>query len=568
MKRTVSIIFVFALLLFSSAAVFMSGASVYTLGDVDGSGDVTPADARLILRYCVGLEDAFDDIAMELADVDRSGAVDPADARLALRTSVYLEDAVTVSFDDESEEPGTAAEPVPDTTEEPVPDTTEAPAPDTTETPVPDTTEAPVPDTTEAPAPDTTETPVPDTTETPVPDTTEPPVPDTTEAPVPDITEGPELDTTEAPVPDTTEAPVPDTTEEPIPDTTEAPVPDTTEAPVPDTTEEPVPDTTEPPEPDTTEPSVPDTTEEPEPDTSPALPEVRIRNAEWTDVEWEDWSGPYFTLRIPKGWKVEWNGGATQLAWRAVSPDGSVGVYNIDHYYAAKSAPMAPYLGMDYTLYYGTVQEYFETIYAPTTERFTVMNSCVPSNKDLLQSYRPDTAIRDYQTLYATYTEDGKEGEGIYSAVVMESPDVYDHYGNNYGLWEINCTFTQWAPLGQLVDWQSVMSAIFASFQYTDYYIAEWRSVLGSSSSPDSSTINDNDPILEAFEERDRSDTIIQEKRSDMIGEYERVYDNENGNIYRAYNGFLDDIGTEQTRYVSITDDQYADGFVGWIDKD
>jgi hypothetical protein len=71
---------------------------------------------------------------------------------------------------------------------------------------------------------------------------------------------------------------------------------------------------------------------------------------------------------------------------------------------------------------------------------------------------------------------------------------------------------------------------------------------------------------MEAFEERDRSDTIIQEKRSDMIGEYERVYDNETGKIYRAYDGFLDDIG-DQSRYTSITDDQYADGYSGWIDK-
>ena len=79
--------------------------------------------------------------------------------------------------------------------------------------------------------------------------------------------------------------------------------------------------------------------------------------------------------------------------------------------------------------------------------------------------------------------------------------------------------------------------------------------------------MNDNDPVMEAFEERSLSDTIIQEKRSDMIGEYERVYDVDTGNIYRAYNGFLDDIG-DQNKYIPITDNQYAEGYVGWIDKD
>lgn len=51
-----------------------------------------------------------------------------------------------------------------------------------------------------------------------------------------------------------------------------------------------------------------------------------------------------------------------------------------------------------------------------------------------------------------------------------------------------------------------------------------------------------------------------------MPEEYERVYDNETGNIYRAYNGFLDDIG-DQSRYTPITDNQYAEGYDGWIDK-
>ncbi|MBQ6499379.1 MAG: hypothetical protein IJI48_05715, partial [Ruminococcus sp.] len=96
--------------------------------------------------------------------------------------------------------------------------------------------------------------------------------------------------------------------------------------------------------------------------------------------------------------------------------------------------------------------------------------------------------------------------------------------------------------------------------------VQEWQGWLNTSVTPTSST-SDTDPVMQAFEERSKSDTVIQEKRSDMIGEYERVYDNETGNIYRAYNGFLDDIG-DQNRYTPINDNQYADGYVGWIDKD
>ena len=259
--------------------------------------------------------------------------------------------------------------------------------------------------------------------------------------------------------------------------------------------------------------------------------EVNVRPAEWVSVQWESYSSPYFTLKIPSGWQVEWQGDANQMAWRAVSPDGKIGFFNQDHAYAAKDASMASALGFSMSLSEGTVQEYFET---------------------------------DYQALYATFKENGWEGEGVYSAVIMDSKDVVIR-GANYGAWEINCICTQWAPAGSLVNWAPVIDTIAKSFQYTDLYIQQWQQIAQSVTEP-KSTVSDNDPVMEAFEERSKSDTIIQEKRSDMLEEYERVYDNNTGEIYRAYNGFLDDMG-DQNRYTPITDNQYTEGYVGWIDK-
>ena len=297
---------------------------------------------------------------------------------------------------------------------------------------------------------------------------------------------------------------------------------------------------------------------------APGIQGVNVRLADWAAVQWESYSSQYFTLNIPSGWQVEWQGDANQLAWRAVSPDGKIGFFNQDHAYAAKDASMASALGFSMSLSSGTVQEYFETMYRDTTEYFTVQNSCVPNNKELIQSIRPYTPIRDYQALYATFRENGWEGEGVYSAVIMDSKDVIVR-GSNYGAWEINCICTQWAPAGSLVNWAPVIDTIAKSFSYTDYYIQQWQQIAQSVTEP-KSTVSDNDPVMEAFEERSKSDTIIQEKRSDMLEEYERVYDNNTGEIYRAYNGFLDDMG-DQNRYVPITDNQYTEGYVGWIDK-
>lgn len=309
--------------------------------------------------------------------------------------------------------------------------------------------------------------------------------------------------------------------------------------------------------------------DEPLPLDSPAATEntfYNIRKAAWEDVQWTTFTCPYFTIQVPEGWTVDWNGNAHALFWQVYDPETKMrGISNIDHMTAAKSEQVGNLLGMR-TLTQGTVQEYFEDMFRDGTEYFTVENSCVPGDKDYLQSLRNDKQIWDYEALYAKFSQNGVEGEGIYSAVIMEAPDLVLTGGINYAMWEINGTFTEYAPLGELVKWLPVYREMAQSFTYTDLY---WNELIDIINTPTDITtnINDPDPVMEAFEERSREDTIRQEKISDMIGEYERVYDNDTGEIYRAYNGFLDDLGPDQTQFSSITDDQYTEGYVGWIDK-
>ena len=67
----------------------------FDIGDVDGDGKLTSADARLALRASVGLEPdiAAGSGAYLAADADGDGEVTSGDARLILRASVGLEDA-------------------------------------------------------------------------------------------------------------------------------------------------------------------------------------------------------------------------------------------------------------------------------------------------------------------------------------------------------------------------------------------------------------------------------------------------------------------------------------------
>ena len=73
--------------------LFAVSASAYTLGDVDGNGEVEVTDARYALRAAVGLETyAPDSEAFIAADTDFNGELEVADARNILRAAVGLED--------------------------------------------------------------------------------------------------------------------------------------------------------------------------------------------------------------------------------------------------------------------------------------------------------------------------------------------------------------------------------------------------------------------------------------------------------------------------------------------
>lgn len=68
----------------------------YYYGDLDVDGAISVADARIALRYAVGLEGTPSRILTKVGDVDGSGAIEVSDARLILRYAVGLDDTFPV----------------------------------------------------------------------------------------------------------------------------------------------------------------------------------------------------------------------------------------------------------------------------------------------------------------------------------------------------------------------------------------------------------------------------------------------------------------------------------------
>ena len=105
MKRlTKGMSVVLAFIMLMSMGIYSSAKEqYYRLGDFDLDGEITAADARMVLRASVGLE-TLTDFQKLISDYDDDGDISAADARMVLRTCVGLETVIYV--DDQGERYG------------------------------------------------------------------------------------------------------------------------------------------------------------------------------------------------------------------------------------------------------------------------------------------------------------------------------------------------------------------------------------------------------------------------------------------------------------------------------
>lgn len=99
MKKLLSV--VIALLMALSVILPINASETALLaGDIDRDGSVTASDARLALRYSVGLE-GFDGAQQFISDVDSNGKTDASDARTILRMAVGLDELIFIETETE-----------------------------------------------------------------------------------------------------------------------------------------------------------------------------------------------------------------------------------------------------------------------------------------------------------------------------------------------------------------------------------------------------------------------------------------------------------------------------------
>lgn len=325
---------------------------------------------------------------------------------------------------------------------------------------------------------------------------------------------------------------------------------------------------------------------------------VKIRENEVRQLTLEDYSTDVFSMKKPKGWTVEGAGIGVFYAIRAYDPQNT----NNQVFLMVK---MQPLLKSDsaksawqnyYNLSGGNAQyKVFANAVVlnnPTTEgfykKFGEISSYVNSIEPTLSSFKFPTfnsftkqeefdstasmknVALDSKVLRATFKGDnGKDGEGLFLASVVDFGSGQYQAGVDTSFYMVYDIMSVTSEKDKFIDYKDILLQTVNSINFTDSYVkttidnsnAQTQKALELSASIQRAF----DSYMSAWENRSKSYDIMSQKQSDAMLGYERVYDTENGDIYKAYNGFTDDYDGE--RYKSISDNMYTEPTYGYIDK-
>ena len=314
--------------------------------------------------------------------------------------------------------------------------------------------------------------------------------------------------------------------------------------------------------------------------------EVKIRESETKQIKLTKFDNGLFSLNIPEGWKVDVFGDYIHYTIKVYNPKNPMYqmFFNMKTEGYNKSQAAKKW---QQTYYPNNIFAKCAVIEDKTTEGFykifnelgTLNNTSAftfPTLTDFTVVQKLGTSALGGDVLRATFKDsNGKEGEGLFTAYVYDPGPYYVTEnitsGNQIDIYYLNVynTIFVTAPKNELIDWEDTLNKMVASLEFSNTFISQYQSQQDSVMKTFQSVRNIcnqiTDSIMSAWEARSASYDIMSQKQSDAILGYERVYDTEKGDIYKAYNGFTDDYSGE--RYKAISDDMYTKATSGYIEK-
>ncbi|MDY4618898.1 MAG: hypothetical protein SO484_02710 [Bacilli bacterium] len=313
---------------------------------------------------------------------------------------------------------------------------------------------------------------------------------------------------------------------------------------------------------------------------------IKIVKSEASQIEFEDYKTNEFSIKKPKGWKVDTLGDYIHYTIKVYDPNNSTyqfflnmktegynksedakrwqQKYHPNNIFAKTSVIASKDTEGFYKIFndLGTLNNSASFTF-PTLTDFTVIENLGkgPLGGDMLRASFKDA--------------NGKDGEGIFTAYVY---DVGPYYvseniisGKQIDIQYLNVYDTIFitTPKDELIDWQDTLNTICSSLEFTDSFIngfnKEQDAVMNNFQKIRAIGNEISDGIMDSWNKRNTSFDIMSQKQSDATLGYERVYDTETNEVYKAYNGFTDNYDGE--RYKPITDDMYLKKTSGTIEK-
>ena len=310
---------------------------------------------------------------------------------------------------------------------------------------------------------------------------------------------------------------------------------------------------------------------------------VKITKTEASQTRYETFNNGYLVMQIPKGWKVEVPNTVTFSGY-------SFKVYNPNNkdYTILFSLGLSGFLKSEAarkkyaSLYPSAVFGQLAAINPQTTEAFyKVWNTNAKvANKVINQEFF--VYLNEFEVIEnlgktslggdiirGKFVNDKNEPmEGLFTASIFDSGSYY-MYGLDLAPLNSYHNIMMYAPESEFNNWQPIYDYCLSTIEFTEAFMNGFNKEQNAkvSNVQANAKIYDeiSDMIMDSWNKRSNSYDIISQKRSDATLGYERVYDTNTGNVYKAYNGFTDSYSGN--KYKPVTDDMYTKVISGYIEK-
>ncbi len=302
--------------------------------------------------------------------------------------------------------------------------------------------------------------------------------------------------------------------------------------------------------------------------------------AAYANVTLEDFDNGDVSMKVPSGWTVEAAGQYIAYGIRVYDPNDMrnslflflkleplmtpLGSELQKQYAAATGGAYNSYIMADapvivdpstagfyatwpaFVDYLGTYSQYvtgFDGFHYPVLDNFTVVEESASAAN--MAPYAVGA-----KTLRATFSaENGAAAEGLFQASVVPFGDIY------YSAYDVTGIT---AAEGDLIGWEPILSKCVQSIEFTDRFV---QATMQNSDETTRNTLNlvasinaAFDSYMSAWEARQTTYDVLSQKQSDATLGYERVIDTDTGEIYRADNGWYQDV-YDGSRFELVTND-------------